>query len=553
MHVDDPQITPERMQGFLDSGAWSATTSNERLEELARRQPDRLALVDGRVRLTYAQYYRRARKLADHFIRLGLGKDDVIALQLPNWSEAAIVINAAMLAGIPFCQFHSDFRSREVQFICGFTDARLLVLSQSFRRFDYLAMLEGLRPALPALQHVCVVGDAVPEGYFDLRAFLDAEDDAALDEAVLAERRPHGSDLCRTAFTSGTTGDPKAVLHLHNTTNYAVHILNREQALNESSVFLVFLPVGLNWGLFNVIQAIFAGCTLVLQDRFEAKAALDLIQRERVTHFCCAPAHLVALLAVEGLEARDLGSLKVIMTGGASCPLEVIRAVRERLAGHLLEMYGMLEAGTQTQTRLTEDPELVCGSVGRSQPGMNNKIVDDEGNEVPPGTVGEIWSRGPSITIGYYKNPEANARSFSAGGWFHTGDQGVLDEAGYLRIVGRKKEMLIRGGANIYPREIEEALYQHPKVQDAAVVGLPDPRLGERVCACIVPKPGQSLGFEELIAFLRDKVATYKLPEFLEILPALPRTPTGKVQKGPLRDQVLEARAGRGEAAPGHR
>src|SRR5690606_37834352 len=163
-------------------------------------------------------------------------------------------------------------------------------------------------------------------------------------------------------------------------------------------------------------------------------------------------------------------------------------------------------------------------------------------------TVGEIWSRGPSITIGYYKNPEANARSFSAGGWFHTGDQGVLDEAGYLRIVGRKKEMLIRGGANIYPREIEEALYQHPKVQDAAVVGLPDPRLGERVCACIVPKPGQSLGFEELIAFLRDKVATYKLPEFLEILPALPRTPTGKVQKGPLRDQVLEARAGRGEA-----
>lgn len=545
MHVDDPQISPERMQAYLESGAWSVATSNERLEQLAREQPEKLAVVDGRVRLTYAQYFDRCRRLADHFVRLGLTKDDVIAMQLPNWSEAAIVVNAAMLAGVPFCQFHSDFRSREVEFICGFTDAKLLVLPRSFRRFDYLEMLERLRPSLPALEHVCVVGDEVPEGYFDLRRFLDDETSATVDEKALAARRPHGNDLCRTAFTSGTTGDPKAVLHLHNTTNYAVHILNREQAIEQDSVFLVFLPIGLNWGLFNVIQCIFAGCTMVLQDRFDAKGALQLIEQERVTHFCCAPAHLVALLAVEGLDAMDLGSLQVVMTGGASCPIEVIRAVRERLAGHLMEMYGMLEAGTQCQTRLSEDPERVCGTVGRSQPGMENKIVDDEGRDLPAGEVGEIWSRGPSITIGYYKNPEANARSFSEGGWFHTGDQGVMDEQGYFRIVGRKKEMLIRGGANIYPREIEEALYQHPKVMDAAIVGLPDPRLGERVCACIVPKAGEALTFDEVIGFLKDKVATYKLPEFLEVLKELPRTPTGKVQKGPLRDLVLEARGGK--------
>jgi acyl-CoA synthetase (AMP-forming)/AMP-acid ligase II len=549
MHVDDPQISPERMRAFLASGAWSLTTSNEPLEELARTHPDRLALIDGRRRLTYRAYYERSRRLAAHFIALGLTDKDVIAVQLPNWSEVAIVVNAAMMAGIPFCQFHSDFRSREVQFICSFTEATLLVLPRSFRRFDYLEMLEGLRNSLPALKHVYVVGDDVPAGCFDLRRYLD-EPEAPLEvsEATLALRRPKGDDLCRTAFTSGTTGDPKAVLHLHDTTNYACYLLNREQAIGEDSVFLVFLPVGLNWGLMNVVQCIFAGCRMVLQERFDARTALQLIQDERVTHFCCAPAHLVALLAVEGLESLDLSSLEVIMTGGASCPIEVIRAVRQRLSGHLLEMYGMLEAGTQSQTRLSEDPEAVCGTVGLSQPGMDNKIVDDEGNEVPRGTVGEIWSRGPSVTIGYYRNPAANARSFSADGWFHTGDQAVMDEAGYLRIVGRKKEMLIRGGANIYPREIEEVLYQHPKVQDAAVVGLPDPRLGERVCACIVPKQGESITFEEMVAFLRDKVATYKLPEFLEILTDLPRTPTGKVQKGPLRDLVLQAR---GAAAAG--
>jgi acyl-CoA synthetase (AMP-forming)/AMP-acid ligase II len=294
------------------------------------------------------------------------------------------------------------------------------------------------------------------------------------------------------------------------------------------------------------VQSIFAGCTMVLQERFDARGALQLIETERVTHFCCAPAHLVAMLGVEDLADFDLGSLQVIMTGGASCPIEVIREVRRRMSGHLLEMYGMLEAGTQSQTRLSEDPEKVCGTVGRSQPSMQNKIVDDDGNEVPPGTVGEIWSRGPSITIGYYRNRDANAQSFSDDGWFHTGDQGVIDEEGYLRIVGRKKEMLIRGGANIYPREIEEVLYQHPKVGDAAIVGLPDPRLGERVCACIVPKAGETITFEELTDFLRDKIATYKLPEFMEVLADLPRTPTGKVQKGPLRDLVIEVRgAGR--------
>jgi acyl-CoA synthetase (AMP-forming)/AMP-acid ligase II len=540
MRIPDPPIDPARIARFMEEGYWVDTTSNDALEQRARETPDKLAIVDGRVRLRFGEYYRRAERLAAHFVGLGLGADDVVAIQLPNWSEFAVAVNAAMLAGVPFCQFHSDFRSREVEFILSFTEASALIVPSHFRRFDYLAMLADLRPRLPQLRNIMVVGEEVPPGYFDVRGFLDAAGEPEIKPKQLRRRRPSANDLSRTAFTSGTTGDPKAVLHLHNTTNCAARFVNEGLRIDEDSVLLAFLPVGLNWGLLNVLQAVFAGCTIVLQEVFDAEQALALIERERVTHFCCAPAHLVSLLSVSDLGRYDLSSLQVMTTGGASCPIEVIREVRARLPGHLLELYGMLECGFQSHTTLDDDPEEVCGLVGRPLRQMGIRVVDDDGRDCPSGTAGEILTCGPSVTVGYYNNPDANARSFSPDGWFATGDIGLLDAKGYLKIVDRKKELIIRGGANIYPREIEEVLYQHPKVLEAAAVGVPDPRLGERVCACIVPRPGESLTFEEMIAFLRGKIATYKLPEFFRLLDALPRTPTGKVQKGPLRDIVLE-------------
>lgn len=544
MRIDDPQITEQRMQAFRDAGHWLDTTTNELLESNAQRQPDKLALVDHRLRLSYAQYYCRVQRLAAKFVELELGPDDVIAIQLPNWSEFAVALNAAMMVGIPFCQYHSDFRARETEFILSFTQASVLIVPQQFKGFDYLAMIEPMRTRLPKLKHVLVVGDGqrvpIPNEYLDLRAFLDDPSAQRLPSVDLASRRPHGDDLMRTAFTSGTTGNPKAVLHLHNTTNCALKFLNRGQRINADSVLQVFLPVGLNWGLFNVLQAIHAGCAVVLQDVFKPEEALQLVQNEKVTHFCCAPAHLVSMLNVANAERFDLSSLQVVMTGGASCPIEVIQEVQQRIPGQLLEMYGMLECGTQCHTLLTDDPQAVCGTVGRPVKEMGIRVVDDAGQDLAANEVGEILTYGPSVTIGYYNNPKVNAQSFTADGWFHTGDQGAFDEHGYLRIVGRKKEMVIRGGANIYPREIEEVLYQHPAVMDAAVIGVPDSRLGERLCACIVSRAGQSLEFEQMVDFLRDKIATYKLPEFLQLLADLPRTPTGKVQKGPLRDLVVK-------------
>ena len=368
MRIDEPHIPASRMAEYREAGYWRETTSNDWLEAAAGGAPERLALQDRCGRLDYRTYLRQVQRLAARFVAMGLTSDDVIAVQLPNWNEFAIAVNAAMLAGIPFCQYHSDFRSREVEFILGFTEASALVVPNRHRDFNYLPMIEPLRAKLPHLEHVMVVGDGVPEGYFDLRAFLEADDDPELPAGALGARRPTADQLARTAFTSGTTGNPKAVLHTHNTTNCALKFLNRGQRIGADSVLLVFLPVGLNWGLFNVLQAIDAGCRVILQDIFRADEALALIADERVTHFCCAPAHLVAMLNAPDFESYDLASLQVVMTGGASCPIEVIREVEARMPGHLLEMYGMLECGTQAHTLLTDDPAEVCGTVGRPVP-----------------------------------------------------------------------------------------------------------------------------------------------------------------------------------------
>jgi len=242
------------------------------------------------------------------------------------------------------------------------------------------------------------------------------------------------------------------------------------------------------------------------------------------------------------LARFDLRSLRVVITGGAACPVETIRAFRARIPGHLIELYGMLETGFHTFTRLQDDPAAVAGTIGRPAQSMELRLIDEHGRGVPAGAEGEIAAKGPSVHLGYYKNPAANAELFTADGWFRTGDLGVMEPSGNVRIVGRLKEMINRGGKKFFPREVEEILYTHPSVLHAAIVGVPDPRLGERNCLCVIPRPGTSVRLEEMVAFLRDGVANYKLPEELEIFDEFPFTPTGKIQRHALTRQVLARR-----------
>jgi acyl-CoA synthetase (AMP-forming)/AMP-acid ligase II len=528
------RLTAEVVAEFYRRGDWLHSTANERLDELAENRGDAVALVDASRRLTYREYRDQADNLAAAFVDMGLTRDDVIAVQLPNGVDFPLAINAAMRAGILFCQFHHGFRSKEVAFVLGFSRARAVIVPREHQGFDYVAMIETLRPQLPDLRHLIVAEER------GLRA-LAARPASPGSRAELARRRPKADDLCRMAFTSGTTGDPKAVVHTHNTSNSTARSSARDQRMNEDSAMLLFLPVGLNWGLGCTKQSLFAGCKIVYMEKFDAVQALGTIERERITHFVTAPASLVALIDAANAGDYDLSSLRCIVSGGASCPIDVMHRARAKFGTGVVEMYGMLESGVQSRTSPDDDPDLVAGTVGRPVREASVRVCDAQDRPVSPGVVGEIECFGPSVMLGYYDNPDANARAFTGDGFFRTGDLGVFDDSGRLCIAGRSKEMIIRGGANIYPREIEEALFTHPSVADCAVLGVPHPRLGETAVACVVVRPGAELTLDEMLAFLAPRIARYKLPERLIVVSELPRTPTGKVQKGALATMIEAA------------
>ena len=399
-------------------------------------------------------------------------------------------------------------------------------------------MIHALRPHLPDLQTVYLFGTPSVHDIVSLDEILSSP--SALPPLV--PQSVGANDVIRMAFTSGTTSNPKGVTHSCNTTLSACRILNEAMAVREHDVFLVYLPLGLNWGYLTLLQAMMVGARAVLLDRFSARTALELIARERVTFIPSAPASLISMLNDPELERFDCRALRVVITGGASCPIETLRAFRARMPGHLIELYGMLETGFHTFTRLTDDPEEVTGTIGRPAAGMGLRLIETHGREAPLGAEGEIVAAGPSVHLGYHKNPTANAELFTADGWFRTGDLGQLDTAGNVRIVGRLKEMINRGGQKYFPREIEEMLYTHPKILHAAIVGVPDPRLGERNCLCVIPRPGAPLSLAEVVDFLKNRVATYKLPEALEVFDDFPFTPTGKIQRHVLTHQVVARR-----------
>jgi acyl-CoA synthetase (AMP-forming)/AMP-acid ligase II len=517
------------------AGLWSDKTFATVLARRLRETPDREALTDGTRRLTYRELAHGIDRMAARLRALGIGQGDVVTIQLPNWIEFAFVFFALERLGAVAVTVSVDFRSRELEYIMRFAGSKMLVCCAQFRDFDHVAMAEELRPRLPALACIGVVRGAPRPGM------------ASLDDIAAASGPPAGfvpvamdaDAVMRMAFTSGTTGNPKGVMHSHNTTLAATRILNGDLGLAADDVMMIWLPLGLNWGYLTLVQSVLACAKAVLLDRFRPAVALDLIERERVTYIPTAPASLTSILQERDLTRRDLSSLRIVVSGGASAPVETIRAWRRAAPGVLLELLGMLETGYQAYTRATDDPERVAGSVGRPASHMGLKLVDADGREVARGEEGDICCDGPSVHLGYHNNPTANAEAFLPDGWFRSGDLGMIDTDGNLRIVGRLKEMINRGGKKFFPREIEEILYTHPQVLYAAIVGIPDPRLGERNCLCLVPRPGETPTLKSLVAFLGDSVATYKLPERLELFTQFPFTPTGKIQRHALVREVV--------------
>jgi non-ribosomal peptide synthetase component E (peptide arylation enzyme) len=534
------RLTDDLIARYQQSGHWGSETFYAILSARAAAHPDRIAIVDRGRRVTYAELKTRVDRVAAGFAALGIGSGDVVTIQLPNWVEFSYVFFALERLGAVANQIGPDFRSREVNYILRFSESRAFICPARFKSFDYVKMIGELRPGLPDLKAVCVLGSpsgGAMSGLVSLDALV--EDAAAVPPPGAGQG---ANDVMRMAFTSGTTGNPKGVIHSHNTTLSTCRTLNADMGVSPDEVFLIYLPLGLNWGYLTLVQTVMAGARAVLLDQFSAHAALELIQREHVTYIPTAPASIIAMLNDPELGRFDLSSLRVIITGGASCPIETIREFRARMQGHLIELYGMLETGFHTYTRLDDDPEAVTGTVGTVSSGLGLRLIDESGRDVAAGAEGEIAALGPSVHLGYHKNPSANAELFTSDGWFRTGDLGQFDGAGNVKIVGRLKEMINRGGKKFFPREIEEILYTHPKILHAAIVGVPDSRLGERNCLCVILRPGQTIALDEVVGYLKDGVATYKLPETIEIFDELPFTPTGKIQRHVLVKRVLERR-----------
>jgi len=524
------------IERYRANGWWKDQTFSEILEARARATPDREAISDARRRVTYAQLWSEVRRFAAFLRRQGVRRGDVVTLQLPNRIEFPVVFFSLELIGAVANKISADFRAVEVEYILKFSRSRAFVCASQFKGFDYLAMVRELRPRLPDLGLVICV-DEVDAA--DVTSFARVvEDTPEIAEANRARMSP--LDVMRMCFTSGTTGNPKGVLHCFNTTLCTCQTFNDGLAVTASDVMLDYLPVGLNWGYMTLVQAAMAGARVVLMERFSADGALEVIERERVTYIPTAPASIVAMLNSPELANRDLSSLRIVITGGASAAVETIKAFQAAVPhARLIELYGMLETGFHSFTRLTDDPFKVNGTVGRCVDSMGLRIIDDEGRDLPYGEVGEIAAVGPSVHMGYLDNPNANRDSFTADGWFRTGDLGqYADAEGNVRIAGRKKEIINRGGKKYFPREIEELLYEHPKIVQAAIVGAPDPRLGEKNCLCAIVKPGASLALDEVVAFLKGRVADYKLPEALVVMSDFPMTPTGKIRRPELVKRV---------------
>jgi non-ribosomal peptide synthetase component E (peptide arylation enzyme) len=518
---------------------WMQKTVFDILAEQAAKHPDRIAIKDQRGAIDYRELKDRIERAAQFYRSIGIRRGDVVTIQLPNRIEFAVAFIALELLGAIANKVNPDFRARELSYMLKFSGSSAYVFPKAWKDFDYAGMARGLQRDNPDIRQLIVVGGAV-DGMHDFDAGVAAAKPIAAADKVHMDP----NEVCRMCFTSGTTGDPKCALHSFNTTLYAVELLNHDMEVTEREVFLAFLPLGLNWGYITLLQSILAGATLVLMERFSPRVALELIQNERVSYIPTAPAGLVGLLNAPGAETFDVSSLRVVITGGASAAVETIREYQKRMKGHLIELYGMLEAGFQTYTRFTDDPQKVNGTIGRPIHAMELRIVDAEGSDVPKGEIGELMSRGPSIHLGYHNNPNANAIAFNEEGWFRTGDLGrVVDADGNVQITGRSKEIINRGGKKFFPREVEEILYTHPAVMHAAMIGMPDVRLGERNCLCVVPKGDTVPTLDEFVAFLRDQVADYKLPEAVERFSELPMTGSGKIQRHVLRDLVSQRRA----------
>ncbi len=510
------------------------------LARTARNWPRREALVSGPNRYNFEQVLDRAERCAAGLYFHGLRKGDRLALIMPNWAEFVIAYFAVARLGAVLVPLNVRYRANEIEYMVRNSEAKIVLTCAEFGGFNFVELLKELRPKLPDLQHIVVVGQ--PQGGPGLISWENLLHESSASQPPTVEISPK-DDLFAILYTSGTTGVPKGAMLTHaNLVNNGM-MMAEVLEVTEQDRFLVAVPLFHIFGMSPcVISAYGAGAVLVLLDIFKPEEALRLVQTEQITVHHGVPTMFILELNYPNFSHFDLSSLRTGIIAAAPAPAEIIRRVRKEMGCEIASAYGLTETSPcLTMTHFEDDDRVRAETVGRALPGVEIKIVNDDGETVPTGEVGELICRSSGVMKGYYKLPEATASAIDRDGWFYTGDLATLDEIGNVRIVGRKKEMINRGGFKIYPREVEEFYYLHPKVQEVAVIGVPDPVLGERSVACIKLKEDQRADSQEMLDFLKDKLADFKRPDFVRFVEAFPMTSSGKIKKMQLKEEIADS------------
>jgi cyclohexanecarboxylate-CoA ligase len=540
----ETSLTAERIRAATVAGYWRDETLDRYVDRWATERPAKTALVDAGGRLTWAELARTVERVAYGLAEHGIGPGAVVSCQLPNWSEFVILALAATRVGAILNPIPPTYRANELRFILDVLEARALVIPGRFRNFDYVAMGEDLRREAPRLERVWVARGTPGRDMLPFAALLETAWEGRAGRRPLAGTDPNA--VTEVIFTSGTTGEPKGVMHTSNTVLSIIYPLIERLRFTERDVTLMSSTFGHQTGfLYGYCMTLLLGSTGVWLDVWNAEEAARLIEAERVTFTMGATPFVRDLTDAPALSRRDVSSLRLFLSAGAPIPRKLVEDARQRLGCAISAGWGMTENGCVTCNGLDDPEDKVFGTDGSPLPGMELRIVDDEDQMVPAGREGNLLVRGHSQFVGYWKRPQFTQEAHTADGWFKTGDRAVLDASGYVSITGRSKDLIIRGGENISVSEVENVLFTHPKIAGVAVVAMPDPRLVERACAFVIPRPGAALTLEELVAFLESRqLARHKFPERLELVTEFPMTPSGKIQKYKLRETIARKLGG---------
>ena len=533
-------LTEELIARYTDSGLWKNRIWTDYIRENAQRYPSREAIVDRKNRITFSQWKDGCDQLAVNFLHLGIEKEDRVGIQLPNWWEFILIRFALHRIGAISIPLPPDWRQREIGYILKETEAKAYFAPVAFRNFNYMEMGRELRGDLPLLKNIVLVdgdGQKLPKGMEHFSSLFSPVSNEEIKKLDSIPVDPNEVDII--VSSSGSTAFPKLVVRTPNQVGAMIEPIAERHAISSDDTILGMAPITRGVGYLAVAGALISGCRLVLLERFTAERAIELMAEEKVSVALAVPTEMVKILSCPLASKYDFESLRCFTNGGASLSPAVAEEISSKFRCQIMSGYGSVEGGLPTWTSLDDPPEKAFSTVGQPLRGMELAIFDDEGKPLPPGQSGEIVYRGANCSLGFYKNTENYRKLFDHEGWFFSGDVGQIDNEGYLKIVGRKKEIIIRGGANISPREVEELLQTHPKIEEVAIVKMPDKILGEKACAYVIQKAGQTITFEEMISFLKERdLSTYKLPERLEVVKVFPMTASEKIIKKELEKDI---------------